>query len=417
MSPWASSSAPEADAGRRWVVVGNPDGRRVALFQEALTAGEHRRPPAVVVAWADLLAGRADLGDVVRPGDLVRIESPGRDFAVERLLLARGAAEPDEEGDGAYAGIPAAECADLPFRRGEILCPRQWYRGLRSALSLLRDQLGAASRDVTLLNAPAEIALLFDKAACQAHLAAAAGAPIPRPLGIVRGWADLTARMAGADVNRVFVKLAHGSSASGVVAYRRNGSGGRHQAFTTVEEEGGRLYNSRRVRRLTEPGEIAALVDALCRHRVAAEEWLPKADLPGAGAFDVRALVVAGRMRHVVARCSRRSPMTNLHLLNDRAGEEAVRARVGGAAWAQLSECVGRAARAAFPRSLHVGFDVLWTPGFRRLAFLEANAFGDLLPGALHEGESTYEAEVRAAEERAEAAFRPAAAPASVRAC
>src|SRR4051812_1006674 len=85
-SPSRSSSR----AGRPdLVVVGNPGCRRVALLQAAL---ERRGlPAATVVAYLDLLAGRVALEQVIRPGTVLRIESPGRDFEVERALLAEGA--------------------------------------------------------------------------------------------------------------------------------------------------------------------------------------------------------------------------------------------------------------------------------------------------------------------------------------
>jgi hypothetical protein len=54
------------------------------------------------------------------------------------------------------------------------------------------------------------------------------------------------------------------------------------------------------------------------------------------------------------------------------------------------------AAADVFPGSLHLGVDLLLTPGYRRHAVLEGNAFGDLLPGVLSEGVDTYEAEIRA---------------------
>jgi hypothetical protein len=51
---------------------------------------------------------------------------------------------------------------------------------------------------------------------------------------------------------------------------------------------------------------------------------------------------------------------------------------------------------ACFPASMYAGLDLLLTPGFRRHAVLEVNAFGDLLSGVLHDGADTYEAELRA---------------------
>jgi hypothetical protein len=82
----------------RFVVVGNPAGHRIALFQAALA--ELGFPRATEVAWADLLAQRVHLPDIVREGDCVRVESPEKDFEVERTLVAMGAEQNDEEDRG-----------------------------------------------------------------------------------------------------------------------------------------------------------------------------------------------------------------------------------------------------------------------------------------------------------------------------
>jgi hypothetical protein len=168
------------------------------------------------------------------------------------------------------------------------------------------------------------------------------------------------------------------------------------QAITTVESvrhEGRlRLYNTRRLRRHEDPAEVAPLIDALCREGVQVEEWLPKAAFEG-DVFDLRVLVIGGEVRHVVPRLSRQ-PMTNLHLLNRRGDPERIRAEVPPEDWAAALGSARRAA-ALFPRCLHVGVDLLLTPRFRH-AVLEANAFGDLLPGVLWRGLDTYEAEVAA---------------------
>jgi hypothetical protein len=370
------------------VVIGNPEGKRVALFQEALARAG--LPPAAVVAWADLLAGRDTPERVVRPGTVVRIESPGQHFEVEKAILAAGADVPDS---GSPERIGRSAALRLPFDKGRILYPRQWYLGFGATLRRLERQL-ARCPDHVVMNRPADIALMFDKRRCH-ELFARGGVPVPCPLGPVGSYAQLRQRMGETGLRRVFVKLAHGSSASGVVAYETNGP--HEQAFTTVElvrQDGGlRLYNSRKIRRYRRPGDVAALVDALAREGVQVEEWVPKAALDG-HAFDLRVLVIAGQARHVIARLSE-GPMTNLHLLNQRRPAEVVRQRVGAESWeAALATCA-RAAR-LFPGSLHAGVDLLFTPSLRRHAVLEINAFGDLLPGTLCDGLTTHEAELAA---------------------
>jgi hypothetical protein len=371
-----------------FVVVGNPGCRRVGLFQEALA--RRRLPAARLVPYADLIAGRATLEQVVRRGAMVRLESPGRDFEVEKALLAAGADEADAAGP---TRISRRAAERLAFDKGRIWYPRQWYLGFRATLRRLAEQLSRCPRHV-LTNRPADVEVLFDKGRCQ-ELFARHGIPVPRGLGPVRSFEELRERMRQSGRRRVFVKLAHGSSASGVVAYQTDGS--RQQAQTTVEmvrQHGElRLYNSRRLRGYHDPAEVAALIDALAREGVRVEEWVPKAGLEG-HVFDLRVLVIAGRARHVVVRMSR-GPMTNLHLLNRRGELSALLSRMEPEAWRAARRTCERAA-AVFPGSLHLGVDLLVAPGFRRHAVLEGNAFGDLLPGVLSQGMDTYEAEIRA---------------------
>jgi hypothetical protein len=369
-----------------FVVLGNPGGRRVGLFQAALA--NLGLPPVEVVSYANLLAGRDTLERVVRRGSIVRIESPGRDFEVQKAILAAGAGVADEAGP---TRISREQALRLPFDKGRILYPRQWFLGFRETLRLVRQQL-ASCPEHAVMNSPADVEVMFDKRPCQ-ELFARRGIPVPRPLGVVRSFAELRRRMKEADQRRVFVKLAHGSSACGTVAYETDG---RHQQATTTVEmvrHNGelRLYNSRRIPHYQRPADIAALIDALAREGVQVEEWIRKPRLADQE-FDFRVVVIAGKARHVVVRLSR-TPMTNLHLLNQRADLALVLPHMGAAAWSDARQSC-EAAAAAFPGCLYTGVDVTFAAGYRRHAVLEINAFGDLLNNVLCNGVDTYTAEV-----------------------
>jgi hypothetical protein len=360
----------------------------VELFQLALARRGFRT--ARLVRWLDFLRNPAILSRELAPGTLLRIESPGRDWEVERALLRAGSTEPD---DGFYLRLSAEQVDRLEFEKGRIHALRQWYLGFRAALRSIERALGAAPC-VQVFSAPDAISAMFDKPAGQQRLGTA-GIPVPAPVGSdLRGYDDLIAGMERAGARQVFVKPAHGSSASGVVAYRTDGR--RHFAVTTVElQRVGpevRLYNSRRLRVLRGQAEIAGTIDAVCRHRAYAERWVPKAGIDG-DTFDLRVVVIGGELRHVVPRLSR-SPITNLHLLNRRGDAAAVRGRFRDEDWQALS-LTCRAAPAAFPGAGYAGLDVAVTADFRRHAVLEVNAFGDLLPGASMAGEDTYGWEVR----------------------
>lgn len=376
-----------------FVIVANPDSRRVALFQESLARLGQKS--ARVVAYVDLLAGRTHLSEVVRRGDVVRIESPGRDWEVERSLLCAGvdAAFSEDVQEGGSEWMSRGALQELHFERGRVLPSRQWYLGWCQVLQLIECQLTECPPH-RLMNCPADITLMFDKPRCH-ELLARSGVATPRSLGSPACFDDLVTRMKEVNCRRVFIKLAHGSSASGIVAYRTDGE--RHQAATTIEpvRRGNELllFNTRRIRVHQDVAAIAETVDALCRHRVHVEEWLPKAGFAGR-TFDLRVVVINGRAQHTVVRLSR-SPMTNLHLLNERGDVAALRARIQSQLWESAMQTC-EAAMTCFPGSLYSGVDLLFTPNFKKHAVLEVNAFGDLLPGVLCDGLDTYSAQVRA---------------------
>lgn len=361
--PAAARDRPAGRDGVRLAVLGNPGNRRVALFRAAVVAAG--LVPPRVLAWRDVAAG----GPVppLPAGTLLRIDSFGEDAQVDRLL--RDAA--------------------VPARHGEIVGGAERYRGLRRALGSVT---GAAARDgVTLLNDPGDILTMFDKASCHRRLRAA-GVPVPDALdSVAGGWPELRAVLRERGWARAFVKPRHGSSASGVIALHV--APGRVHAVTAVEVDGGRLYNSLRVRAYTDEALVGAIVDRLAPDGLHVERWFPKAST-GGRVFDLRVVTVAGRPGHTVVRTSR-SPMTNLHLGGARGDLAAVRDALGPAGWARaMDTCAGVAA--CFPGSLHTGVDLMVGADLRSYAVAEVNAFGDLLPGLLVDGLDTYGAQVRA---------------------
>lgn len=373
---------------RPYLLLANPENRRAAFFQAALRAAG--APPARVVPWLAFLRGEVDLSAMLVPGTLLRIESPGEDAAVERELIARGAGIADAEQPRA-ARIDAKAARSLAEEHGRILHPRQWYLGFRDALAEIAQALEHA-REVEATSDPGEVACMFDKRACQARLAAA-GVPVPPELVGIERWEDLRARLESSGPRRVFVKLLAGSSASGVVALETRP--GQLLAHTTVElARPGAMFNSLRVRRYRDEPSIATIVDALLAEGARVEAWVPKAALAGRS-FDLRVVAIEGRARHVVVRTSK-TPLTNLHLGNARGDPARVRELLGPARWDEAMATVERAA-AAFPRTRHMGIDLLVQASLRRFLVLEVNAFGDLLPNALHEGQDTYAAEVAGA--------------------
>jgi hypothetical protein len=373
------------------VVIGNPANRRVTMFCSA--ADRLGLAPPIVLAYEQLLAEEGlDRLESVPQQALVRIESPGEEPGVQAALVRRG---------GVQFGCGTDQCDRLAadsMEHGRIAGSRAWFAGYRDLLRRLDDQL--APRGVRWMNHPTDISVLFDKAECQEQLARREIAVPPRLASEtgrdITNYDDLRRQLEQVAWSRVFVKLRYGSSASGVVALAYGK--GKIQATTSVElvRTGGKtqLFNSLAVRRYTDERDVAAIVDALCREQVHVERWIPKAALDGR-TFDLRVLVIAGQVRHRVVRTSR-GPITNLHLGNQR-GDLARLTGCWTPAAAEQAWHACRAAAAAFPGCLYLGIDLAIRAGFSRHAILEANAFGDLLPGIVDAGDDTYEAELKSA--------------------
>ncbi len=380
----------------RFVVVGDPEGKRTGFFQAALQSSG--LPAADVLSWADFLAEPARLEAAVEGGQGpvgLRIESFGKSFPAQRALLVRGA----EADLGSAPLLSAEEARVLPEERGRIRGLRQAHEGFRWALGRI-SQLLESRPALRVRNPPRAIELMFDKPACHAACAAAE-VSVPPSLGGVSSYEDLRTKMRLASFKRVFVKPAHASSASGVIGLASDGRD-RLAAYTSVElvEEQGevRLYNSRKIRRYTDERQIATIVDALAPERLHVEAWIPKAKLPNAAgeamACDLRCVVIGGRAQHSVVRTSK-SPLTNLHLKNPRGELSAFQEWLGPSRFQELLSACEDATRAVGP-TLYAGVDICVAKGLREFAVLEVNAFGDLLPRVEVSGRDTYAAEIAA---------------------
>lgn len=343
------------------VLVGQPDHRRTHLLQAAL----QRRglPPARVIAYDALLADPQRLAEALTDRAAVKLDSPGECAALHDALLHRGWTRA-----GADGAPPAA------LAHGELAHQHLWYAGFADLLDALQRSAG----DARWLNPPDDILRMCDKWRCQQALAAA-GVAVPPLLGLIEGYDDLLDRMTASDCDRVFVKARYGSSAAGVVAYRRHrdGRGIAYASTELVEDATGlRLFNTLAPQRFVDRKQIATLMDALAQQGAYAERWIakPRAPRHAGHHFDLRVVAFEGAPRQRIARIAAR-PMTNLHLGNRRSDPQTL---LDAAGMAEVERCV-RDASAAFPRSTSIGLDLIPTHAGCRV--LEANAFGDLLPG------------------------------------
>ncbi len=319
-------------------------------------------PPAVCLSYLELLENPSRLGalDV----DLLRLESPGENDLVARKLIALG-------------GGPSQ--ADLEF--GQVAHLSEYHLGFLEVLRWVDESC------LPCMNSPGSIAVMFDKWKCHQRFLQH-GLPRPESWLAPNSFEEFAPRLTSGQ-GRLFLKPLHGSSASGVCALRW--MPGRIQLISSLELEHGRIFNSLKVRSYRHWDDIEAILSPLLPQGMLAERWVPKISTPY-GVADLRVLVIGGKARHRVVRQSRH-PMTNLHLGNRRGEESDFREQLGSTRWKEALE-LAEAAAGCFPDCLYAGVDLLIDTRGRALIG-EINAFGDLLPGLIHQRETAFQAIVR----------------------
>jgi len=352
----------------RFLLLGNPENRRVSYFQEACQKLGLAKPK--VLAWESFLRHPETLLESLHDCDALRIESPGENYSVFQLLI-------QQEGRSCFSREE--------YHRGRIGLSNTWYRGWLKALTSISSLLPVS---FPVMNDPSEIALLFDKYKCQLHLAQH-NLPTPKILGRVQDSRDVFHLMEKHNCSRVFIKPSHNSSASGVIALEKS----RHRihATTSVKLLNGKIYNSLAMQHYQTREKITAVLHHLKSENLFIEKWFPKLTYQGRST-DFRVLMIKGSPAHTVARTSK-SPITNLHLNNQRGDISSLKKSLGTQLWSQAMEICEQVA-SLFPKSHYLAIDLAVGVNKKTIKILETNAFGDLLPNLHYQEMSTYEAEL-----------------------
>ncbi|MBD2863058.1 STM4014 family protein [Paenibacillus oceani] len=396
----------------RLILIGNPGNRRTEGLQEARR--KLGMPPAVVVPYLDLLRGRTSLEQTAELAELrggrspvLRLDAPGELFEVERELIALGAPDaPAELADdrllpyGAWNDpqpLPVKAALSIQEQRGRLYHPSQWFRGYGRLLAMVEKRAKELWPHGRWINAPDDIAAMFDKRYTHRVLTAA-NVPVPKRLAPPEQLPDyetLREMMSQRRLHRLFIKLAAGSGACGVIAYQTNPVTGAELAVTTIGVESYNTrppayYNAVKLRRYTGSQEIRSIINWLLAHGAHIEQWIAKAAYMG-HSYDIRQLVVGGEACHRIARVSP-TPITNLHLRSQRKTLDEV--GLNSSEQDTVKDCAERAL-AAFGGSTVAGVDVLLDSRLKKPYIVDVNPFGDLLYRVEYSGCNPYEWEMR----------------------
>jgi glutathione synthase/RimK-type ligase-like ATP-grasp enzyme len=364
----------------RYVIVANPDGKRWQAYQRDLLAFWRRRgrePHITLIPWREAVSRRGEI-DTLLEDDLpsiFRLESPGRDQEVMRLLLEAG-----DESATAHAW------RSIPIPKGVLLRPSLLHRGFCRVLQGIRATLDRHPK-LQPLACPLAVAELFDKASTSQRLAEA-GLPCPATLPAPSQVSQLLDELRAHRLKTAYVKINTGSSATGIaVAHALDDP---PWAITSMLRIGDHFYNTRKLQRIS-GRQLEEVLDFLIGEGAFVQEGISMAQMDGQN-FDLRVVVIHGEPAFTIFRLSG-LPMTNLHLGGRRGRWNECRAAIPTRAWLDaLDHCVDAA---KLYECASVGVDLVFERGYGRHFILEINAFGDFFPGMTNpDGRTVHETEI-----------------------
>lgn len=361
-----------------WCLVGVKGDPRIQGFQAALNQFKYR---SRVINYEDNWESSLQ---TIRRGQVVRVDSPAWSYQTLRHLMHIG----EEALPELYKPYSSARIRLARLEQGELFAPHQLFYGLYEQLRQL-ETICKSVEAYPLFSAQAYHSF-YDKALCHQVLnKAALPTPATFPMSI-QSYEELRHYMRDYAWKRVFIKPQFGSGGSGVIALEVKGSQLKAQSTTYYESK--RLWNSQRVHTIRDESVLETIINQLVPWGIHVERWIPKAQIQG-HSVDLRVLVIAGEPCFFVLRKSK-TPITNLHLLNQRDVVDALKQRMSDTVWQALLDTCREVGR-LFPMVYQIGIDIAVHSNFQKHSILEINAFGDFLKGITHQGLTPYQWQIK----------------------
>ncbi len=353
-----------------YLIFGNTDSRRAKEWEKAI--GNN---PFELVTFQAIASGQFPSISVLTT---VRITSPGENFETFRLLVSLGG---------------YADSYDLDNEKGRILLHAYWYKGWSLILDKIQAFL-AINPLAKVMNDPLSIKQAFNKPFSQQMLRKA-GIPVPKIYcQQLTGFKQLLQIMEDNGLSRVFLKPAHGSSASGVMMFRKSANKMLLETTIHLVKEGRepKLFNHLRLQRYQNIEDIKTIVELMIPNHLHAEQWIRKKRFQSKST-DFRVVIINKQPIFVQPRHSNH-PITNLHLDNEKGVIETLEN-----AWSSLAidkvRTIAVDVATVFSGLFYAGIDIALDEKDNPYV-LEINPFGDFLKDIYIDQKNTYEFEFSA---------------------
>ncbi len=367
----------------KFLIIGDQTGRRVKNFSNCLT---ELQLSYQVIDWSDLLMDYTILEKNLTEQTIIKLEPPEKNMEIYRNLLLAGAEQAGHLG--------RKEIEQLDFSNYSIVAPAQWYAGVETVFSKLKETVAQAR--VFCMNDPTEMLKMMDKQQTYRILVEGAEAgwfALPKKFDGLSSYEELKDFFESKPVS-LFIKLRYGSGSTGVLAYRSHPRLAQEKLYTSLNyttQNGKRIFFSNYgVHQFQEREVIKILVDWVLQNGAVIEAWIPKATYQGY-AYDTRCFVLNQKAEYLISRLSK-TPITNLHLKNQRRES----AEILSAEQLQLLRQAGARVMQLFKNSLYAGIDLINTSG-DRVYVIDLNPFGDLFHHLIGSKENLAYLQIKAA--------------------
>jgi len=254
----------------KFLTIGSENSRRLKFWEDALQQYNCKHD---FITYEQVI--NFDFPKITAP-TLLRITSPGEDFNLKKMILSLG-------------DFPDAE--NLVFQKGLIYPNQNWYSGWWKVLEKIKVFI-LLNPLLQVMNTPAAIQLAFHKLKCQ-QLLIEQGIATPKIiLSQLSNYDTFIQTLVDKNIHQVFIKPYHGSSASGVMAFRQ--SNGKQMLYTTIAlKDNGQLFNHLKLQKYNSIEKIKTIINAMIPSGLLVEEWIRKKTYQQKS-VDFRILVVNG---------------------------------------------------------------------------------------------------------------------------